>query len=51
MKEKKKQRPLLIGDVLYKEAIERANSMGLSFASYIRMLIHEDVKKHIHEKK
>jgi len=45
MKDKKKQRPLLIGDELYHKAIERANSLGLSFASYVRMLIHEDVKK------
>jgi hypothetical protein len=45
MKEKKKQRPLLINDDLYKKAVERSGSMGLSFAAYVRMVLLEDINK------
>jgi hypothetical protein len=42
MKEKKKQRPLLINDSLYEKAVAAASKMGLSFAAYIRTLISKD---------
>ena len=43
MKEKLKQRPLLIGDNLYEKAVKAASKMGLSFAAYIRTLISKEV--------
>jgi hypothetical protein len=44
MKEKLKQRPLLMDDALYEKATKAASKVGLSFAAYVRMLVENEAK-------
>jgi predicted DNA-binding protein len=43
----KKQKPpyqVRMTDELYEQAVKKAQSLGLSFAAYVRMLISKDLK-------